>query len=126
MDQKLAQLASLGQKDKAPAYLALLADVLARPDTAATGRDLHTLLDAVVNQESTNLVVGRQVLSELVGALASGTSVPDLELRKQIVQDTLAIVQPRQNSYEEQVRAPRFRCAIIEVFTPSDLHRSMH
>lgn len=104
MESKLAQYASLSQKDKAPAYLSLLPEILTRPDPSAIAADLHLVVDTVVNQESVGLVVGRQVLAELVKSLGAG-AIKDTELRKRIVEDTLAIIQPRLTSYEEQVRA---------------------
>ncbi|OBZ70205.1 COP9 signalosome complex subunit 4 [Grifola frondosa] len=91
MEAKLTQLASLSQKDKASAY------------------HIHILIDNVVNQD-VNIVVGRHVLSELVKALADGV-IKDAELRKRIVEDTLATVQPRIVSYEEQVNSLRFQLA---------------
>lgn len=102
MESRLAQFASLSQKDKAPAYLSLLPEILSRPNASAIASDLHLLVDTVVNQDSVGLVVGRQVLSELVKSLGSGT-IKDAELRKRIVEDTLATTQPRIVSYEEQV-----------------------
>lgn len=101
MESRLAQVAGLNQKDKATAYQSILTDLLARPDQTTLAHDLHILVENVV-QESTGLVIGRQVLSELVKALEAGI-VADVELRKQIVQDTLDIIQPRIVSYEEQV-----------------------
>lgn len=103
MDSKLAQYASLSQKDKAPAYLSLIPEILTRPDPSAIAADLHLVVDTVVNQESVGLVVGRQVLAELVKSLGAG-AIKDTELRKRIVEDTLATIQPRLTSYEEQVR----------------------
>jgi COP9 signalosome complex subunit 4 len=119
METKLAQFASLSQKDKAPAYLSLLPEILSRSNPSAIATDLHLLVDTVVNQESVGLVVGRQVLSELVKSLGGGT-IKDSELRKRIVEDTLATVQPRITSYEEQVSTDMilfiFVCAIgIEI-----------
>jgi COP9 signalosome complex subunit 4 len=108
MDQKLAEFASLNQKDKAPAYLSLLSDILARPDQALIPADLHRLVDTVVNQESVGLVASRQVLAELVKSLDE-KKIADANLRKQIIEDTLQIIQTRQNSYDEQVM-PRARC----------------
>jgi hypothetical protein len=102
MESKLAQFALLSQKDKAPAYLSLLPEILSRSNPSAIAADLHSLVDTVVNQESVGLVVGRQVLSELVKSLGGGI-IKDTELRKRIVEDTLATVQPRITSYEEQV-----------------------
>jgi COP9 signalosome complex subunit 4 len=102
MESRLAEYASLNQKDKAPAYLSLLSEILARPDQSVIPADLHQLVDTVVNQENVGLVASRQVLTELTKALGEG-KVANVELRKQIVEDTLRIVQPRQNSYDEQV-----------------------
>ena len=101
IESRLSQAAGLNQKDKATAYQSILTDLLARPDRTTLAHDLHVLVDNVV-QESTGLVIGRQVLSELVKSLEAGI-VSDVELRKQIVQDTLDIIQPRIVSYEEQV-----------------------
>jgi COP9 signalosome complex subunit 4 len=103
MDSRLAQLFSLSQKDKGPAFLTVLSETLSRPKDATFAADIHTLVDTVVNQESVGLVIARQVLSELVKALADG-AVQDAELKKRILQDILEIVQPRLVSYEEQVR----------------------
>jgi COP9 signalosome complex subunit 4 len=102
MESKLARFASLSQKDKAPAYLSLLPEILSRSIPSAIATDLHALVDTVVNQDSVGLVVGRQVLSELVKSLGGGI-IKDNDLRKRIVEDTLATVQPRITSYEEQV-----------------------
>lgn len=102
MDQKLSQLANLSQKDKAPAYLSLLSETLTRPDPSAVASDIHILVDNVVNQDNAGLVVGRQVIAELVKALGGG-AISDAATRKAIVEDTLDIAQTRLNSYEEQV-----------------------
>lgn len=107
MESKLAQYASLSQKDKAPAYLSLIPEILTRPDPSAIAADLHLVVDTVVNQDSVGLVVARQVLAELVKSLGSG-AIKDTELRKRIVEDTLATIQPRLTSYEEQVRVYRY------------------
>jgi COP9 signalosome complex subunit 4 len=103
MDARLGQLASLSQKDKAPAFLTVLSETFGNQKSSTFPADLHTLLDTVVNQESVGLVIGRQVLSEFVKNLSDG-AVQDPILKKQILQDSLNIVQPRLVSYEEQVR----------------------
>ncbi|EPQ59495.1 hypothetical protein GLOTRDRAFT_136354 [Gloeophyllum trabeum ATCC 11539] len=110
MDARLAQYTSLGQKDKAPAYLSLLQEVLTRDDQSTVAADVHTLVDHVVNSDAVGPVVGRQVLSELAKALGGGV-IKASATRKQIVEDTLAIVQPRLVSYEEQVNVLRFQLA---------------
>lgn len=103
MESKLAQISSLPQKDKGAAYVAAVNEVLARPDQSATAADVRALVEAVLQD---NVVVGRQVLQELARAI-SERGARDAELSKQIVQDTLAIVQPRLVSYEEQVSEPK-------------------
>ncbi|PPQ75130.1 hypothetical protein CVT26_012091 [Gymnopilus dilepis] len=93
MEAKLAQFSTLSQKDKGPAYISLIPQILAQPPETIA-KDLHTLVDTVVNQDAGGLVVGRQVLSELVKVLGEG-AIKDVELRKRVVEDTLATVQPR-------------------------------
>ncbi|KAF9457017.1 hypothetical protein BDZ94DRAFT_1274274 [Collybia nuda] len=110
MDRKLAQFSSLSQKDKGPAFISLIPEILARSDPSAVLADLHILVDTVVNQDNIGLVVGRQVLSELVKILGEGT-IKDINLCKRVVEDTLATVQPRIVSYEEQVNTLRFQLA---------------
>ena len=103
MENKLAQFASLSQKDKAPAYLSLLPEILSRSNPSAVASDLHIYLSIRwLTKTVLSLVVGRQVLSELVKSL-SGGAIKDTELRKRVVEDTLATIQPRIVSYEEQV-----------------------
>lgn len=104
MESRLAQFATLNQKDKATAYQSLLAEVLAQEDQSNLHAEIHTLIDNAVNQESVGLVISRGILSELVKALSEG-KVRNTEQRKRIVEDTLSIVQPRIVSYEEQVSA---------------------
>lgn len=103
MEGKLAKLQTLAQKDKSPAYTSLLLEAISQPDPAAVARDVHTLVNVVLTQDHVGLVVGRQVLAELVKTLKEG-AVKDNELRKQLLKDTLAVAQPRLVSYEEQVR----------------------
>jgi len=109
MEAKLAQFSALGQKDKGPAFISLIPEILSQPGPALA-KDLHILVDTVVNQDSVGLVVGRQVLSELVKILGEG-GISDSDLRKRVVEDTLATVQPRIVSYEEQVNTLRFQLA---------------
>jgi COP9 signalosome complex subunit 4 len=99
MDQNLAQLSTLNQKDKAAAYLNLLHSIFTQQENLA--HDIHALVDHLINQDA-GIIAGRQVLSELVKGLTSAT-IPNSELRKAIVEDVLSIVQLRTTSYEEQV-----------------------
>ncbi|KAG6890351.1 hypothetical protein C0992_002176 [Termitomyces sp. T32_za158] len=110
MDAQLAQISALNQKDKGPAFVALIPEILSCSDPSRLVADLHKLVDTVVNQDSVGLVVGRQVLSELVKILGEG-SIKDAELRRRVVEDTLSTVQPRIVSYEEQVNILRFQLA---------------
>lgn len=102
MEGKLAKLQTLAQKDKSQAYTSVLFEALAQTDPSAVAQDVHTLVNVVLTQDHVGLVVGRQVLAELVKNLKEGV-VKDNELRKQIIKDTLAVAQPRLVSYEEQV-----------------------
>jgi COP9 signalosome complex subunit 4 len=117
MDSRLAQLASLSQRDKGPAYVLVLNDLFANQSSPSFLNDLHTLVDTVVNQDAGGLVVGRQVVSELVKAVTEGV-VQDPEIKKHILQDTLNLVQPKIVSYEEHVEwlSHRYRppiCSIV-------------
>ncbi|KAF5322431.1 hypothetical protein D9619_000912 [Psilocybe cf. subviscida] len=109
MESKLAQISSLTQKDKGPAFIALISEILSSSGSNVA-KDLHTLVDTVVNQDSVGLVVGRQVLSELVKSLGEGV-IQDADVRKRVVEDTLQTVQPRIVSYEEQVNSLRYQLA---------------
>ena len=104
MDQKFAKFDTLNQKDKGAAYLSLLSDIFTTSNGPQLIQDIHILVDHVVNQDNAGFIVGRQVLSELVKILNEG-GISNLDLRKQIVEDILATVQPRLTSYEEQVSA---------------------
>ena len=104
MEARLSHLATLAQKDKTPAYLSLLSETLSRSDTASLPADLHVLIDAVANPDIVGLVTGRQVISELVRSIRAGV-ITDHQIRKRIVEDALATLQPRIASYEEQVRS---------------------
>lgn len=102
MDRKLAQLRSISQKDKSQAYLSLLSEALSQTNPRDVVRDVHTLVQTAITQDHVGLVVGRQVLAELVKSLGEGI-VSDSNAKKQIVEDTLTIAQPRLVSFEEQV-----------------------
>jgi hypothetical protein len=102
MEAKLSQLATLSQKDKTPAYLAFVSETLSRPDQPSLPTDLHVFIDTVTNPDIVGLVTGRQVISELVKNIGAG-AVTDHDVRKRIVEDALATLQPRIASYEEQV-----------------------
>ncbi|CAL1700674.1 unnamed protein product [Somion occarium] len=111
MESRFAQISSLGQKDKATAYISLLQEVFSSPDRSRIAQDIHTIVENVI-QDSVGIVVGRQVLTELVKILGDG-SIKDHDLRKRIVEDTIAIIQPRLVSYEEQANSLRFQLADI-------------
>jgi COP9 signalosome complex subunit 4 len=102
MDSKIAHALGQGQKDRGPAFIALIQEILSRPDTSETPKDLRQVVEAVVSDESVGLVAGRQVLSGLVKILGDKT-VKNTELYKGLVEGTLSIIQPRIVTYEEQV-----------------------
>ncbi|KAI9466989.1 hypothetical protein BJY52DRAFT_1235713 [Lactarius psammicola] len=111
MDQKLAHLSTLNQKDKGTAYLSLLSNIFTSQGGNNIAHDLHVLVDHLINQDA-GIIAGRQVLTELVKSLTSAT-IPDRELRKAIVEDILSIIQLRATSYEEQVNLLKFELADI-------------
>ena len=103
MDQKLAELSVLNQKDKGAAYLSLVSSIFSPQGNPNIPNDVHALVDHFINQDA-GIIAGRQVLSELIKGLNS-TNIPNKELRKAAVEDVLSVVQLRATSYEEQVRA---------------------
>ncbi|KAI0053538.1 hypothetical protein FA95DRAFT_1600689 [Auriscalpium vulgare] len=109
MDQKLALLSTLNQKDKGTAYLSLLSDVYSNPDAPHIVQDTRAVIEHLMSQDS-GIIVGRQVLSELVKYLG-GPAVVNTDTRKRILEDVLNIVQPRLASYEEQVNLFKFQLA---------------
>jgi len=121
MEGKLAQYSILAQKDKGPAFISLILEIVAQQDPTLISKDIHTLVDTLINQDNIGLVVSRQVLSELVKILGGGT-IKNHELRKCVVKDILATVQPRIVSYEEQVCV----IAVQLLALPPRRHRSMH
>lgn len=101
MESKLAEISSLPQKDKAAAFVSLLTEVLSVPDQSSLQQNIHVIIENSL-QDNVGIVGGRQVLTELVKLLEKG-AVKDTELTKQIVEDTLSLIQPRIINYEEQV-----------------------
>ena len=102
MDQKLTELVSISQKDKAQKTVILLDEALSQSDSAAVSRDVHKVIEAALTHDHLGPVVSRQVLAELVSRLTEG-KVKDRELKKEIIEDTITIAQPRIVSLEEGV-----------------------
>jgi len=101
MDARLAQLASVSvQKDKAAGYLSLLSDLLAAKQQSSA--DICKFVNVVVTQEHVGLVIGRQVISELVKALET-KQIADEGVRRPVIEGALQTLQPRIVTYEEQV-----------------------
>lgn len=97
LDQQLAQLAGVTvQRNKAQGYLTLLEDNLKNK------ANLIKIITEVVTQDHVGLVIGRQVISELVKNLET-KQIADDDARREIIQSTLDILQPRIVSYDEQV-----------------------
>jgi len=121
MEGMLAQYSILAQRDKCPAFISLILEIVAQQDPALISNNIHTLVDTLINQDNIGLVVSRQVLSELVKILG-GDTIKNHKLRKYAVKDILATVQPRIISYREQV------CTIVVelLALPLRHHRSLH
>src|SRR4051812_16222680 len=98
MDAKLSELASVTvQRTKATGYLTLLEENLHNK------QNVMQIVQEVVAKDHVGLVIGRQVISELVKCLET-KQIKDDEARREIIQSTLDILQPRIVSYDEQVR----------------------
>jgi COP9 signalosome complex subunit 4 len=97
MDTQLRDLLSLQQRDKAPAYTALLRRSL--HDEGCPSDDICLLISTVVNEEQIGLVVARQVLDELSKA------IPEIRKsrawKQELIQSILRVLQPRLVSFEE-------------------------
>lgn len=97
------------QKDKAPAYIALLANKLSTSPTSSTS-DIEVIVNAVVAETP---VVARQVLSELARLLVEGA--PSIQCALQdILQAVLNIIAPRGVTFDEQV--------IVQTTTIAGIH----
>ncbi|KAF8709736.1 PCI domain, partial [Rhizoctonia solani] len=99
------------QKDKSTAYSELLQNILNLPQDQIPAA-LLTYVGLIVNRDQPGIVVARQVLSELAGALEKN-KVEDREARKKVIQDVLDTLQPRLVSYEEQTAALRLQMASL-------------
>jgi COP9 signalosome complex subunit 4 len=99
MEAQLRELLSLQQRDKAPAYTALLRRCL--DNKQSSNDDICLLITTVVNEDHVGLVVARQVLNELQ------ESLPKLdrtrEIKQDLIQRVLRVLQPRLVSFEEYV-----------------------
>ncbi|KIM29547.1 hypothetical protein M408DRAFT_328792 [Serendipita vermifera MAFF 305830] len=105
MDKKLSELAAVTvQRTKATGYVTLLEENLQNK------QNLMRVVQEVVTQDHVGLVIGRQVISELVKALET-KQIKDDEARREIIQGTLDILQPRIVSYDEQVTSLRLQMA---------------
>jgi len=100
MEGMLAQYSILAQRDKGPAFISLILEIVAQQDPALILNDIHTLVDTLINQDNIGLVVSRQVLSELVKIL-DGDTIKNYELKRYAVKDILVMVQPWIISYRE-------------------------
>ncbi|KAF8760147.1 PCI domain [Rhizoctonia solani] len=107
-----SQLSSISaQKDKSTAYSELLQNILNLPQDQIPAA-LLTYVGLIVNRDQPGIVVARQVLSELAGALEKN-KVEDRDARKKVIQDVLDTLQPRLVSYEEQTAALRLQMASL-------------
>ncbi|CUA69074.1 COP9 signalosome complex subunit 4 [Rhizoctonia solani] len=107
-----SQLSSISaQKDKSSAYSELLQNILNLPQDQVPAA-LLVYVGLIVNRDQPGIVVARQVLSELAGALEKN-KIEDREARKKVIQDVLDTLQPRLVSYEEQTAALRLQMASL-------------
>ncbi|KAK4702605.1 COP9 signalosome complex subunit 4, partial [Phenoliferia sp. Uapishka_3] len=104
MQSNLNQISALGQKDKTQAYLSLLDSTLS--DTTNLLQNLSLFLDAILS-DSLAQIVARPCLTEYVAKLES----IEPEMRREVMSMSIAKMQPRVTSFEEQVSTVRERYA---------------
>jgi COP9 signalosome complex subunit 4 len=88
------------QRNKASGYSTLLDQSV---QTQNTDNVIAIVSDAAT-KDHVGIVIGRQVIAELVKALEE-KKITSEEKRRLIIEKTLEILQPRTVSYEEQVRS---------------------
>lgn len=107
MDPEFQALLSLQQRDKGPAFTALLRQKL--EDDHCTEDQICLLISTTVNEEQVGLVVARQVLNELLKA------IPEIkrnrDWKQNLIQHVLRILQSRLVSFEEQATGLRYQLA---------------
>ncbi|BGP26256.1 COP9 signalosome complex subunit 4 [Rhodotorula toruloides] len=97
MDAELERISNLPQKDKSQAYLALLDQTLSSSKSLPT--DLSQWLSVVVGSDFPQ-IVARQVLD---GYVAKLPEIRDRETRKELLNRSVQLLQPRVTSFEEQL-----------------------
>lgn len=102
----LASIAELPQKERLPAYLSLLPTLYASPLPSLPALIAHLVQDSAVP-----LLIGRQVLAQVVEDLLNGRltatqgKTDEAEVRREVLKQTLAAVGSHSGNYDEQVRA---------------------
>lgn len=105
MDKRLAELATVTvQRNKAQGYQTLLEENLKNKE------NVIKIVKNVVTQDHVGLVIGRQIISDLVKALET-KQISDDDARRDIIQQTLEILQPKVVSFDEQATALRLQMA---------------
>lgn len=100
LDESLATLSALSQKDKATGYVELLRSLIsAQPPSPS---DIGKLVNNVVTQDHVGLVVARQVLGELLKALEEEPLKSNMDLQRKVIEVSLESIQ-RSVSFQEQV-----------------------
>lgn len=110
----LASMADLPQKERLPAYLALLPALYATPLPGLPALIAHLVQDSAVP-----LLAGRQVLTQVVEDLAGGAlerakgKEEEAEVRREVLEKTLESVGSHSGNYDEQVRrrSPASHCS---------------
>lgn len=101
LDDKLASLANLSQKDKGVAYCDLLKQLASA--TPPSSNDIAKVVTNALSQDHVGPVVGRQVLGELVKLVEEKPLSEQNDVTKDVIQISLDTIQ-RSVSYHEQVR----------------------
>ncbi|GAA6020825.1 hypothetical protein JCM11491_004666 [Sporobolomyces phaffii] len=101
MDAELSRISGLAQKDKSQAYSSLLSRTLSSwsSSPAALAPDLDRFVSTVVASDFPQ-IVARQVLQDYVHQVVE---IVDRDVRKEVMRTSLHQLQPRVNSFEQEV-----------------------
>ena len=102
MNDALTRLSQLAPKEKPSAYSELVSRLIsaANQSTSWSSDDVGRLVQTVITDEHAGLVVGKQVVGDLVKRLGE---ITDSNVRAEFIRSILSVLQTASVGYEEQV-----------------------
>ncbi|GAA5956146.1 hypothetical protein JCM3765_005466 [Sporobolomyces pararoseus] len=107
MEAELSRISQLPQKDKSQAYSTLLSSLISNSSSSSelTSNLTQYLTSTVVSNDFPQ-IVARQVLSDYVNQILSSSKSKieeDRDLKKQVLNKSLEVLQPRVNQFENEI-----------------------